>query len=94
MFGQVSPIEIIVVLVIALIVFGPTRLPELARSAGKGIRDFKASIDGTLRDTDLSTDGPDSDAAAPAAAKHDDPILEGVLVSGSEPPGPVREPGA
>jgi TatA/E family protein of Tat protein translocase len=38
--------ELIIVLVLALIFFGPQKLPEMAASLGKGIRDFKASIDG------------------------------------------------
>jgi sec-independent protein translocase protein TatA len=37
--------EILVVLIIALIVFGPKRLPELGKSLGKGIREFKGSIE-------------------------------------------------
>lgn len=46
MFGNVGPLEIVVVLIIALIVFGPKRLPELGRSLGKGIREFRSSIGG------------------------------------------------
>jgi sec-independent protein translocase protein TatA len=42
--------EILVVLVIALIVFGPKRLPELGRSLGKGIREFKGSVSGEDED--------------------------------------------
>jgi sec-independent protein translocase protein TatA len=42
--------EILVVLVIALIVFGPKRLPELGRSLGKGIREFKGSVSGENED--------------------------------------------
>jgi sec-independent protein translocase protein TatA len=38
--------EILVVLVIALMVFGPKKLPELGRSVGKGFREFKGAIDG------------------------------------------------
>lgn len=38
--------EILVVLIIALVVFGPKRIPELGQSLGKGIREFKASLDG------------------------------------------------
>jgi sec-independent protein translocase protein TatA len=38
--------EIIVLLVIALIVFGPKRLPELGRSLGRGIREFRSSVSG------------------------------------------------
>jgi sec-independent protein translocase protein TatA len=42
--------EILVVLVIALIVFGPKRLPELGRSLGKGIREFRGSVSGDDED--------------------------------------------
>lgn len=41
-----SPMQIIIVLVIALIVFGPKRLPELGRSLGRGLRDFKDGVSG------------------------------------------------
>ena len=44
MLPNVGPLEIAVVLVIALIVFGPKRLPELGKSMGKGIREFKGSL--------------------------------------------------
>ena len=43
---NVGPMEIGLVLIIALIVFGPKRLPDLGRSLGKGIREFKGSISG------------------------------------------------
>jgi sec-independent protein translocase protein TatA len=43
---NVGPLEIGIVLIIALIVFGPKRLPELGNSLGKGIREFKGSISG------------------------------------------------
>jgi sec-independent protein translocase protein TatA len=44
--------EILVVLVIALIVFGPKRLPELGRSLGRGIREFRGSVSGDSNDDD------------------------------------------
>jgi sec-independent protein translocase protein TatA len=53
---NVGPLEIGIVLVIALIVFGPKKLPELGKSLGKGIREFKGSI------------GSDSDEAEPRQA--------------------------
>ena len=43
-----------VVLIIALIVFGPKRLPELGRSLGKGIREFKGSVTGEIEDEEPS----------------------------------------
>ena len=41
---NIGPLEIAMVLVIALVVFGPKRLPELGKSMGKGIREFKGSL--------------------------------------------------
>ena len=44
--------QIAIVLVIALIVFGPKRLPELGKSLGSGMREFKDSITGNHKDED------------------------------------------
>jgi sec-independent protein translocase protein TatA len=52
MLGNIGPLEIIVVLIIALVVFGPKRLPELGRSLGKGIREFRGSVSGEHGDDD------------------------------------------
>jgi sec-independent protein translocase protein TatA len=43
---NVGPLEIAVVLIIVLIIFGPKRLPELGQSMGRGIREFKNSLSG------------------------------------------------
>lgn len=42
--GNIGLPEILIVLIIALIVFGPKRLPELGRSLGKGVREFRDSL--------------------------------------------------
>ena len=55
MLGNIGPLEIGIVLVIALIVFGPKRLPELGRSLGKGIREFRGSIGGDDDDDDKAS---------------------------------------
>jgi sec-independent protein translocase protein TatA len=47
---NVGPMEIILVLIVALIVFGPKKLPELGKSLGKGIHEFKGTISGEDRD--------------------------------------------
>lgn len=49
---NIGPMEIIIILIIALIVFGPRRLPELGRSMGKGIREFKNSLTSDKDDDD------------------------------------------
>jgi sec-independent protein translocase protein TatA len=43
---QVGPLELVVVLAIALIVLGPKKLPEVGRSLGRGMREFKSSLSG------------------------------------------------
>ena len=43
MFGSIGMPELIIILVIALIIFGPRKLPEIGRSLGKSIREFKNS---------------------------------------------------
>jgi sec-independent protein translocase protein TatA len=54
---NVGPMELVIVLVIALIVLGPKRLPEVGRSVGRGMREFKESISGeNVRDDDDEDD--------------------------------------
>jgi sec-independent protein translocase protein TatA len=49
---NIGPMELIIVLVIALIVLGPKRLPDAGRSLGRGLREFKDSLSGDRRDDD------------------------------------------
>ena len=46
---NIGPTELIIVLVIALIVLGPKRLPQAGRSLGQGMREFKDSLTGASR---------------------------------------------
>jgi len=50
--GNIGPLEIIIVLIIALIVFGPKRLPELGSSLGRGIREFRNTVTGDKSNDD------------------------------------------
>ena len=47
-----SPIQLVIVLVIILLVFGAKRLPEIGRNLGSGAREFKDGITGNSRDED------------------------------------------
>lgn len=60
MLGDIGPLEIGIVLVIALLVFGPKKLPELGNSLGKGIRDFGKGIKG--EDTTVAVIEPAAEA--------------------------------
>jgi len=53
---NVGPMEIAIVLIIALVVFGPKRLPELGKSLGKGIREFKGTINGEGKQEAIEAD--------------------------------------
>jgi sec-independent protein translocase protein TatA len=70
---NIGPLEIIIVLVIVLVIFGPKRLPDLGRSLGRGMREFKDSVTGKDKDelpeaTETSADKPEP-ARAPSEQK-------------------------
>jgi sec-independent protein translocase protein TatA len=67
MMGNIGPMEVLVVLIIALVVFGPKRLPDLGHSLGKGIREFKGSVTGE------SDFGPGRGGAGRVPPGHDPP---------------------
>ena len=47
---NIGPLEVLVVLIIALVVFGPKRLPELGKSLGRGIQEFRGTVSGDHAD--------------------------------------------
>ena len=61
MLPNVGPLEIAMILVIALVIFGPKRLPELGKSMGNGIREFKDSLS-----TDENDEIPAESSTAPS----------------------------
>ena len=70
---NIGPVEIIIVLVIVLIIFGPKRLPDLGRSMGRGMREFKDSVTGKSKDNEELEEGSSenvsrSESNTPAAA--------------------------
>jgi sec-independent protein translocase protein TatA len=66
--GQVGVTELLVVLVIALIVLGPKRLPEMARNLGRGVREFKEAISLDSGDDDDEQRRRDGDEARSKAS--------------------------
>ena len=48
--GWIGLPELLILLLVVLVVFGPKRLPEMGRSLGKGMREFKDSVTGSDRD--------------------------------------------
>ena len=89
---NIGPLELGIVLVIALVIFGPKRLPELGRSMGRGIREFKSSISGDSDDDDADAKrteleesskagaGPEGAAATGADAEAEESV-EGEVVA-------------
>jgi sec-independent protein translocase protein TatA len=52
---NIGPMELVVVLIIALVVLGPKKLPEVGKSLGKGMREFKDSLSSINEDDDDTT---------------------------------------
>jgi sec-independent protein translocase protein TatA len=80
MFGLPGGPEIWVILIVVLVIFGPTQLPKLAKMFGKSAKALKDGIDGTLEDEDekSAAKAKSDDEAKPAAkAKPDDEAPKG-----------------
>ncbi|HUO73679.1 MAG TPA: twin-arginine translocase TatA/TatE family subunit [Solirubrobacteraceae bacterium] len=69
MIGDIlQPTHLLFVLVIALLVLGPKRLPEVGRSLGKGLRDFRNAMNGDERDTVEPGPAPTTTVESPTAS--------------------------
>lgn len=67
---SVGPLELAIVLIAAVLIFGPKRLPELGRSLGGGMREFKNSITGKGRREHEGGDDPSEIEAVSGIHKH------------------------
>jgi sec-independent protein translocase protein TatA len=87
-FG-IGPLELVIVLLIVLLVFGSKRLPELGRSMGSGMREFKDSVTGDAKEDDGSQPTLGAGAEQPTA---ETPQAEPTVTTGaaSKPEDPFR----
>jgi sec-independent protein translocase protein TatA len=70
-FQSIGPTELIIVLVIVLVIFGPKRLPGLGKSLGSGMKEFRDSVTGKA-DRDSDEDDDDREQANAALGRADD----------------------
>ena len=82
MFGSIGMPELLIIMTVALIVFGPRKLPELGRSLGKSLQEFKRAsnelkhtLDEEISLEERSKPAPSPTAAAVAALPPTDPSL-------------------
>ncbi len=89
MFGIGVP-ELILILVVGLIVFGPGKLPEMGRSLGKGIREFRKASNALT----AAINAPEPPPAPPAAAPAAQPAAQATAETSAAAPMPTATPTA
>jgi len=91
MFGSIGMPELIVIFLVALLVFGPKKLPELGRSIGRGLAEFKRASDDLKRTIEDEIEQGKEEAAA---VKQQVAEIRNSLTVASSPSPPAGEPGA
>jgi sec-independent protein translocase protein TatA len=79
---DIGPLELVIVLIIAIVVVGPKKLPQLGRSLGSGMREFKDSVTGKSKDDDDDDAFGTTPAQRPTPAELDPTAAEPEVVSG------------
>ncbi len=69
----IQPIHLILILIIALVIFGPSRLPQLGKSLGESITEFRNATKEMTGSLKQATAEPESKSAAPAAEQTSTP---------------------
>lgn len=91
---SIGPLELIIILAIALLIVGPKRLPEMGNAFGRTIREFRKATTEVSESTSLQPDP--APAAAPAAAPAPVPSVPTVITgeppaAGADAPEPARD---
>lgn len=68
MFGRIGPMELILILAIALVIFGPKKLPEIGKAIGEAIKAFRKGSEKVTEEIDKAT-SPDDDKPKVTDAK-------------------------
>ena len=68
MFGSLGPQELLLILLIVIVIFGAKKLPDLGKSLGEGIKNFKGAVSGKDKDKDKDKNQTD-DAKTPPSVK-------------------------
>jgi sec-independent protein translocase protein TatA len=74
--------ELLIVLIVALVIFGPKRLPDLGHSLGKGIREFRKGVSGAEEQPDPEAEQPRQVTPATVSAPGSSPQATGGAASG------------
>ncbi|TVR90364.1 MAG: twin-arginine translocase TatA/TatE family subunit [Spirochaetaceae bacterium] len=61
MFGRIGAMELIIIFSIALLIFGPAKLPEIGKSVGRAINEFKGQANKITEDVKISDDAQKND---------------------------------
>ena len=96
---DIGPMEIILVLAIALLVLGPSKLPEIGKSLGASIREFRKATTDVQESVRLDAPAPPAPGVPPATAVSSAPAASAPAASGTpaQPPSaqpPTQSPGS
>src|SRR5512142_1476230 len=94
MIGDIlQPTHLLFVLVVALLVLGPKRLPEAGRALGRGIRDFRTAMSGEEdRHSEIPTEAPAPPPEAVAPPVYNPPVEHAELTAPVEPSASTAPP--
>jgi TatA/E family protein of Tat protein translocase len=92
MFGSIGMPELIIIFVIALIIFGPRKLPELGRSLGKSLAEFKRASNELKSTLEEEIRMEEQQQQRVEAAKPVTPVIPAPTATAAQDPAPVAEP--